>query len=1039
MSVALASLALAVHFVSVAVEAEDGERCLAILEQGAVVDSPASGKRIDSAVQSRWCWSADSPPARREATDLLAGESIERATESIVVQLVPPVEGLCAKLEVIAAPTEMWREVPEGLLPRWPAGEGCSVELVRARGEAWRVRAVGPKAGSWWVDLAARSSRARLETAPAEPLRFVAVDREGSPVKDPRLELLALGGRGQPRNLARFSGTAGAIEVAALPSAERIVALFRAPGFAAQRFEGLPAALPKRITLEPSATVIGRLADQDDMPIEGAQVVVEAWLDEAATILARRQAASGADGRWTIDDLPRGEAVVVATAPRFATSKQIVDLDARRTDLGTIVLHPGATRHVVVVDPEALPIEGARVEPTGLRATLTDGAGQAELAGLPRSQAVEVKVDAAGFEARTLMVEIGPAEPLTVILERAFVIVGRFASARGDAAPHSRVELLHGNTSLYQTLEPSGDFELELPPETAIEARFSSPTTRRLVHHIEPGSGGEIRDLGELRAPAGRSASGRVLDASDASPVLAARVWLPRPSSDDPLSAWFHGDVVETTTDAEGRFRLGGLDASASEVQVEARNLAVGRFRVPPAADGEDSTELGDLSLEGGATVEAQVEGEVSSRALARLDLTGRWLEPDMLTTPVHEGSARFEHVPQGRATLTVVDGRRLVCEETVEIEDGSDSVVVRCRKSTMTVSGSVEVAGLRDGPGRLIWLPEAPVSPSLISRRASPLGLETSQAFGGGRPQVDVNVTADGYFTTGELRSGRWEVVWRPESGGSSQPIVVELPRLAQVEVPLTFLGHAIAGRVIDLEGTAVEGARVRELGSGTLVWSGRDGGFRFVGIADGTYFVRADARGEESATVQLELAAGEAAEPVELVLGTRDREETLRILTVDGDELPVAGAFVFLDTGQGLRILTADGAGRAAARLDPPFPNRVRLAGWTHGQWYLGTHLPYPEVLEVQQILALLPGGRLVVHSEDVSRAVQIAAPGGWDLSNLMARLGQPPVAAPGLPLIVEGLPPGYYEVTADGRRWQRTVELGRETALDLEREQP
>lgn len=53
---------------------------------------------------------------------------------------------------LLAAPAELWGEVPEHLLPRFPVGEGGTARFAASTAGQWRFRFVGDAVGSFWKD-----------------------------------------------------------------------------------------------------------------------------------------------------------------------------------------------------------------------------------------------------------------------------------------------------------------------------------------------------------------------------------------------------------------------------------------------------------------------------------------------------------------------------------------------------------------------------------------------------------------------------------------------------------------------------------------------------------------------------------------------------------------------------------------------------------------------------------------------------------------------------------------------------------------------
>jgi hypothetical protein len=575
-----------------------------------------------------------------------------------------------------------------------------------------------------------------------------------------------------------------------------------------------------------------------------------------------------------------------------------------------------------------------------------------------------------------------------------------------------------GGTSLDQAIGTDGGFAIDLAPGSAASPAGSlvltSPSTRELRLTVEPGAPGEVRNLGDLLAPAGTALTGRVVRARDGSPVARARVWLPRPGPAGTVLAWAAGDLLQAWTGEDGRFRLGGLAAGPALLRADAPGLARAYLEVAVSED-EAVQETGDVLLGEGSTLRV-LAPDSEDGAVARADLRGDWLEPDLLTAPLRDGEARIRQVPAGPVRVSVLAGRRLLCEQEVEVPEGPGEIDVDCRRPALQVSGAVRVGAVPAGPGLLTWMPPAPALPSRIDTTISPGGLRQQQVFGAGRPPAEVPVAADGTFFTEDLSPGPWQVRWSPDEGSFSGSLEVVIPAVERYQTVLTFPGLAVRGRVVhEKTGEPVEGARVRDLATGTLAFSTADGSFTLAGLPPGRIALQARFEEESSAVVEVDLTPENPPDEVVLSLGARPAAEVeVQVLSADG--APVGGAFVFLEeAGKGVRILTAAADGRASVTVEPPVPERLRAAATTGSAWAFGNWAAWQTGRNVLP-LSFEPGGSLTVTSQRKEGPPRILTPGGWDLSWLLTLLGNRPVVAPGRPVVMTGLPAGSYRVSLE-----------------------
>ncbi len=1005
------------------------EICLGIDPNGGVeaLAPPPIGKPVEDLwgeLSHLWCWSPGEPPIRR-----FPGKAAEDPDlEPVAVDVWAGEGESCQGLELIAAPTAMWKEVPEPWLPRVDIPKDCRLRLRRQLGHAWRIRAISgprrksdqPLMGSGWLELESAVRRFVVPLQLAQDFALDVIDQQGTPIDNARLDLLRRNAASHQAMLAGFAAEGGKVEIPSLTGSGIVTALVDASGYIGRSFESEPRALPKVVILTSGATLRGRFVDAKAEPLAGIEVEAETWLDPRSRLLLRRQAESAEDGSWLLEELPAGEVLLEVRSQEHATWRKAIQVVPSGVDLGEILLEKGRTVPLQLLDLDDIPIPGAWVEEEGQRLAIADREGYLEIEGVSPHRGLRLLADAEGFQSEEISIgieEIG--DPLQVRLRPAFEIIGFFLDSQQEPLERADAELRVGSTSWTERLAADGSFRFELPPGKPVELTLRSPTSTRRIVHLEPGLAGELRDLGELLAPPGLVVVGKVYAEEDHHPIPGARVWLPRPTEGDPLVSWFRGDLLESRTDGEGRFRLEGLEQAATELRVDASGFAQGRFRLrssPEIEEGEP-IDLGDLHLVRGRTVEVEVVGEEAPSAVARLDLAGRWREMDMLESPVAGRSAIFYNIAPGTAHLSVLSEGELVCEEKLEIPEGEGPFEATCRREAMILSGVVRIGGELAGPGKLVWLPPIGEEPSMVIRQPSPLGQQGSYTLGAGRPVIQVEVNESGYFSSGKLRPGAWKVGWQGAEGGSSAPIEVVLPVQDRAEIALDFPGYRIEGRVVDTEGHVVAGARVRELASGSLELSAADGSFKFVAFEAGSAYLRAEHNGEESPTVQVSLGPEQPVDVVELALGSDDQPERLRVTALGPTEAPLPGAFIFVDLGsQGLRILTADLQGTAELRLDPPTPRVLRLAGWAAGTWFLGAPIPLTEAMAEPQVLHFSEGGALRIRNSGQQSPFRLLSETGWDLGLLMARLGHPPLSTGAHDeRAVEGLPKGTYRVEA------------------------
>jgi hypothetical protein len=332
-----------------------------------------------------------------------------------------------------------------------------------------------------------------------------------------------------------------------------------------------------------------------------------------------------------------------------------------------------------------------------------------------------------------------------------------------------------------------------------------------------------------------------------------------------------------------------------------------------------------------------------------------------------------------------------------------------------------------------LLWQTEAGPIPEGVLRFRTPGGLTQNQVFTANAPEIEVPVGAGGSFSTQDLRAGTWQVSFQPDDGGTTEPLSLQLSGDKDQALTLPFPGFAVAGTVLDAEGKPVREARVRETEGGTTTLSAGDGSFRFDGLRRRIYFFRASKDDATSDPVKVAVGEGQEKAPILLTLRDDAPRPALTVHVTDERGVPAPGAFVFVDLpGRGLRVLTADLSGTASLLLDPPYPETVRAAARIGAAWSLGTWEPFDRA---QDGLALSPGatGSLAVASREATGSLQIAAPGGWNLTALLGILGIPPLLGQAPRLEITGLPVGAYVLTAGGKTRSADVQEGQRVEVD------
>ncbi len=958
-------------------------------------------------VERAWVWSDDAPP--RSANTCEAPEAAKRRLELQVVRTGPR-----AKPVVIAAPAAMWREVPEGLLPRFEIDRKGVARVPHDGASAWRARAVETSEGSAWIDIAATRASAVIATVPAAARMITLLAPGGEPASGARTDVLGQRGSAMPEVVARFVADAkGRVTIPALPDAGPLRLVIRHDGAALDSFSTNVAELPLTRRLQSGSAVRGRFAAGDD-PVAGVAVAVEGFVAGDVAHVFTEKTTAGNDGAFLIEHLPRRQLIVTATKSGFLPHRATIETDRDAIDLGTIQLERGASVALTVTDDQEQILSGATVDAGQGRTAVADAKGIARLSDVPANHPFRVTVAAKHHLAQTTELR-PPFEDVRVRLPRAFVVKGRVVDA--DRLPvHATMRIESGNSYTVDETGEDGAFEAALAPSRDVKIAFSSASTSEIAVPVAGGNGGEVRELGTIAAPRGLVVAGRIV-AADGTPVAGARVWTPKQSDKGPLIAFMNGELVEASSGADGAFAVSGLKAAPLLLRIDAPGLA--RAYRSVQLDGSlPRIELGDVALDRGSTLRVKTR---AADATARVDLRGDGIDIDMLSAAVREGSAVLPHVPLGNVTLAIVRDRRTVCGKQLTIADAEESV--ECNPLTTNVRGNVVVGTSPARGGTLVWSSAtAPKAASAILERTTASGLRMQQAWGVGDAPVMVTVDDRGRFETSELRPGRWNV----SLGGAAQQI--DIAAEEQSEVALRFADTLLSGIVVDSEGKPQPRVVVQIASASAFMASAEDGTFAFRGLAAGEYEVRARGRDGRTATERARIEDGRESPPVRLVLGAeRPAEIRISVLRVSGE--PAAGAFVFVDLeSEGQRILTTDAAGAASLHV-PDAVKRFRIAAFGDGTWAFGTwREPAPAAIRLER------GGGFTIIASAISGDVEIIRADGWNVSQLLRRLGAAPRIAPDVPLVVGGLAPGSYTVAAGGKSAQVEVSASQSREVKL-----
>ena len=959
-----------------------------------------------------WIWSSDTPPQRTDASLRTKTTATASLTVRIETATPPPND-----LMLVAAPVSMWEEVPEEVLPATKIEVGkdrkAVAKVVVNPKLPWRLRLKGSGAGSWWIDVPPGQRQATLTLIAAADRTVNVRDEGGGPIAQAAVQLLEEGRlKGGFRRVAEFrTDERGRLLIAGLPDSATPTILIGAKGHAPNVVTAKPSQFPSVVTMRPGHRVFGTVTNRSGAPIAGASV--EMWVPIASTFPSPvlRQTKSDAEGRWEVGALPDGEGTWEIAAPPLATATGHMKLDKPVIDLGATVLEAGVKLDVQVNDDLGVPVEGAGIYTGDRTLGTTNAKGHATLTLAPK-EALLIRAGKAHHHAAMRWIH-ATDRLVTLLLTRDFRIVGRFVDAAGVPVAGANITGYFENFTLFGEVQPDGRFDMGLEPYTKYDVELTSPRTGTVRFHVTGGPLGEVRDLGDIVAPAGVTVAGRLIRAGDASPVAGARVWALRPSTRGVQQAWGTRDMLETTSAADGTFTLTGLPQKLPfDLRIDAPPLAPLRKSFTPETNRIDA---GDIALTAGATVVIRLRNDDGDDANGRVDTGGMFFSRDPLTAPFDNGVARIAGVPPGPALVSASQRGDVLCRQKATIPESSDDFEIDCDARRTTMSGVVNVGGSPAGHGTLTWRPFRQYALEAAMR---------DPFYSPEYPQQKAEVGSDGRFEGPRLIPGVWEVTWMPEAGRMYPPKTITVADAAVQEITLDYPGLSVDGIVLDANRRPVKAAMVNELDRHGFALSREDGTFTIGGPEPGRW--RLQARW-----------ANQASDVKEVVVEDRpERPQVELVLGAEPNDVRVAagrGAMVFLDSDAGaFQMASADDTGIATFHLQPPLPTRVRVASNTNGRWTLGEWIDRTEAVKTPIELKSGEAGNLVVHTKGAAGPVSITSMNGWRIDVLLQWAGASLRLLPGSDATVTGLPPGTYTIGVSTQ--QRTASVERDRSVEL-----
>jgi len=650
----------------------------------------------------------------------------------------------------------------------------------------------------------------------------------------------------------------------------------------------------------------------DDKPVPGAQVTATSVFYGSLLLLGHMEKQPGGTvlravtdgaGVASFEKLPPAAYDVFAEADGYSFEVQSRVLLQRKTRTTVVLeLEPGRTISGRAQTAEGAPIAGARVASlrwgsfTNVPPTETDAEGKFTVRGLVEGNyfVVVAKMD---YGVKDLQNVAAGTQDLVVVIDAGGDLVVRATDATTGAPvpsfglrPFRKIPFAYLYSPLFEVRAADGVGRVRLPAsdygmEVTADGYALLNVTTVPFPSKEPFEA-KLEPSGVVR--------GRVVARGSRKPIRGASVFVKR--------GGFPPSKVkdqQTVTDAEGLFTLAGLPRRAFTLWISHVDHDEKSFEgVEPAAVAPGAQpETREFELGEGGRIEGRVvlPGGVPAPDQAIQLSAGFDFMSARSTTTGADGTYAFVNVPPGpKYTVSVgqfAPGRPGKSKSDVVVTDGGVTVVdfgtdVGGQRLLLRVTRDEKPA-----PG---------VSVTLVSDDGGP-------TFEQGRTKDD------GTFAFENVTPGRYVV--RAMGAASRTTSVTVKAEEPPAEVLLALVASTITGRVTDaasgqpLSGAWVECDLVIDGGGSSLAdlvkrrkgqaTTGGDGAYRFQGLEEGTFEVRAtrDGYGTEVSD-RVTLAAGGTAEGVVLAMGPAC---TLSGMVKNAQGVPIEGAAVQLRDSRG------------------------------------------------------------------------------------------------------------------------------------------
>ncbi|HYP90322.1 MAG TPA: carboxypeptidase regulatory-like domain-containing protein, partial [Polyangiaceae bacterium] len=349
-----------------------------------------------------------------------------------------------------------------------------------------------------------------------------------------------------------------------------------------------------RLTLLRGGSLEGRLKDDRDQPVEGAEIEV---LAEHGTF--QRATVTAADGTFAFSALPREVVINVRRAENPTRVAKRVPLSVEEGQRQTLEISLPALRQplsITVVDDADSPLELAEVnvlslDPTSpLRSTaFSDARGRVEV---PDAQGLSLRISAQapGFARQLRVLSVSESKAALVLkLLPGALVQGRVTTLRGRRPVEGAlVTLSFQGLRKTATSNADGDYRIADVALGPVNVRVSHPdfAEGELSSVVEnPGRRDRAFELAAIDLEEAGAVEGEVQD-ERGDPVAGARVAVGHAPSYLPAGPLPRGVAV---TDGSGAFSLQGLASGSTTIDVFSTDHGRGSAKVEVRANRTES------------------------------------------------------------------------------------------------------------------------------------------------------------------------------------------------------------------------------------------------------------------------------------------------------------------------------------------------------------------------------------------------------------------------------------------------------------------